>query len=232
MHIQFKGKNITNLAEWKNFIFVGKKEKHWKAGRSAYSLADFIINHNGLKEIEKILSSVILEPFVFDKVYPEYETRFDKCGHGREHDLAIWGRTNSGKRVFIGIESKVDETFGDTIGEAYIKAKTIELNGKKTNAPNRIEKLLKATFHTISKSDFNLRYQLLFSTASILCMDADIHIFLILVFKTNLYNTDLGKENKKDLKGFLKRLNVRVISNDVYTGTIDKKELIIIYKEI
>lgn len=232
MEIQFKGEKITNLEKWKDAFFSGKKEKHWKEDRSAYSLADFILNKKGINMIKEIVSSIVKEEVNISFIQPEFESRFDKYGHGREHDLAILGSTFAGKKVFIGVESKVDEKFGDTIGKAYLRAKAKELNGEKTNAPKRIERLLETSFDTIKESDFNLRYQLLFSTAGTLCEEADIHIFLILVFKTDLYNPEIGNKNHKDLIAFLRRINAKEKNKGYYTASINNKELHIIYKEI
>ena len=232
MKIHCRNRDIKTLEQWKEIVFTGKKEKHWKEGRSAYALADFVLNKYGLSVVKQMVSSVINEGFEFTSAIPEYEARFDKYGHGREHDLGIFGCTVTGKNLFIGVESKVDESFGSTIGAAYVKAKTKELNGKKTNAPKRIERLLETTFSNVLESDFGLRYQLLFSSAGTLCIDADIHVFLILVFKTNLYDPELGSNNKKDLMAFLKRIKAQEMNRDHYTSLINDKELHVIYKEI
>jgi hypothetical protein len=232
MNIEFNGKAITNIKEWKNTVFIGKKEKHWQPGRSAHSLADFIINRGGVQQITDMVTLIINETFVLEKGIPEYEARFDSYGHGREHDLAIWGTAKSGKKIFIGIEAKVDESFGDTIAFAYLKAKAKELNGEPTNAPQRIEKLLKFNFTHISDRDFELRYQLLFSTAGTLCVEADIHILLILVFKTNDYKKDKGTVNYKDLENFLKKADAVKTGKDIYQLTKNHKLLTLVYKEM
>jgi len=232
MRIEFKGNTISNLAEWQNFVFSGKKTKHWKKERSAYSLADFIINNSGEQKIVELVADQINENFTLDIAHPEYEARFDKYGHGREHDLAIFGKTDSGKKIFIGVEAKVDESFGDTIASAYHKAKAKELNELPTNAPIRIEKLLNFNFKLIKASDFDLRYQLLFSTAGTLCIDADIHILLILVFKTNDYNVKKGDKNYKYLEAFLKKSEAIQITDNIYELNMDNKILTVIYKEV
>lgn len=232
MILEYKENLISNLSDWENYVFTGKKKKHWKEGRSAYSLADFIINNNGIKQIQHILSPVIKEDFVLDKASPEFEARFDNYGHGREHDLAIWGKTNSGKKLFVGIEAKVDESFGDTIATAYNKAQAKINRGENTNAHMRIKELLEYNFDNVFEEDYKLRYQLLFSTAGTLCIEADIYIMLILVFKTNDYDKENGAKNYSDLEGFLKKANAKDKGNNSYQLTINKKELTIVYKEI
>jgi len=232
MRIEFKGNTISNLEEWKNLVFSGKKARHWQEGRSAFSLADFITNNNGEQKIIELLAAQINGNFTLDLGHPEYEVSFDKYGHGREHDLGVFGKTDTGKKIFIGIEAKVDESFGDTIASAYHKAKAKELNEESTNAPKRIEELLKFNFKTIKQSDFKLRYQLLYSTAGTLCIEADIHILLILVFKTEDYNTKKGAKNYKDLQAFLKRIEANKIDINTYKLKMNNKVLTVIYNEV
>lgn len=232
MRIEFKGNAISNLAEWENYAFSGKKALHWKEDRSAFSLADFIINKNGKQKIIELVADQINEKFTLDLAHPEYEARFDAYGHGREHDLGIFGKTESGRKFFIGVEAKVDESFGSTIASAYHTAKAKELNQISTNAPIRIEELLKFNFKTVKPGDFNLKYQFLFSTAGTLCITVDIHILLILVFKTEVYDKKKGAANYKDLQAFLKRTEANKIDKNTYKLNIDNKDLTLIYKEV
>lgn len=232
MEVQFKGHTISSLSEWERVVFTGKKKIHWKKGRSAYSLADFVINKNGVKEIEKIIATIIEEDFSLTEASPEFEARFDKYGHGREHDLAIWGKTETNKKLFVGVEAKVDESFGDTIASALKKANAKIQRGENSNAPKRIEELLQFNFNTIEEQDYQLRYQLLFSTAGTLCIEADIHIILILVFKTNDYDKDKGSKNYNDLVNFLKKTDAKTLGKNTYQLNKANKELTLIYIEI
>jgi hypothetical protein len=232
MRIEFKGNAISNLGDWERFVFSSRKARHWKVGRSAFSLADFIINNDGEQKIIELVSAQINENFTLDLAHPEYEARFDKYDHGREHDLGMFGKTITGKKIFIGVEAKVDESFGGTIAAAYQAAKTKELNNVSTNAPKRIEELLKFNFKTIKVSDFKLSYQLLFSTAGTLCIDADIHILLILVFKTAAYDNKKGAANYKNLLAFLQRAEADKIADNTYQLNMNNKDLTIIYKEV
>ena len=234
MKIEYKGKSITNLCEWETEIFSGAKKKHWKDGRSAKSIADFILNKKGEQYIKDEVSKVISEDVTLKVAYPEFEVKFDKFGHGREHDLAILGKTKSGKQIFIGLEAKVDEPFGETIADAYINAKTSELNGNNTNAPKRIEELLKRIFGIIKKSYFQLRYQLLYSTVGTLGADADIHIFFVLVFNyTKQSDAVKIKNNHTDYIRFFTKLGAKNYPNSSnFETTIEGKKLISIYKKI
>lgn len=237
-----KGNVINNLSEWENYFFKSnKKKKHWKDGRSAKSIADFMINKNGKQIIIDLISSILSEKVTFEKAIPEFEVRFDNYGHGREHDLGLFGKTDSNKRVFVGVEAKVDESFNETISDIYIKAKSKELNGKSTNAPKRIEELIKRNFINVTPDTFNLRYQLLYSTvgtldAKVNCEKADISILLIIVFKTKLYDELKGAENYKDYIQFIKALNSERINNsqniDLHRLRIEDNEMYSIYMNI
>ena len=100
MKIEYKGKFITNFSDWKQFITSGKEKKHWKEGRSACSLTDYITNNNGEAFINKEVSKVIGEHLTFELAYPEYVVKFDTYRGGRVHDLGIYGKTATGKTVF------------------------------------------------------------------------------------------------------------------------------------
>lgn len=73
-------------------------------------------------------------------------TKFDDYGKGRTHDLGIYGKTVSGKRIFIGVEAKVNETFGGTVQSAYDKVAYLKSVGKNSNLDARIEGLKKKYF--------------------------------------------------------------------------------------
>jgi hypothetical protein len=228
---------IENIKDWENYIFKAtKKEKHWKVGRSAYSIADFMMNKDGEKILKDLISDLLSEEVVFEKAIPELEVRFDKYGHGREHDLGIYGNTITGKKIFIGIESKVDESFNEKISEVYLKAKSKELSGVSTNTPQRIEELLKRNFQKITPDKFELRYQLLYSTISTIAVDSDISILLIIVFKTHEYDEIKGIENYKDYIQFIKESKSNEIKCkyglDAHEIELEEKKLYSIYMNI
>lgn len=232
-----KGNEIKNINDWHSFIFASStKKSHWKDGRSAKSLAEFMMNENGETFIKKVVSELLKENILLEDAIPEFEMRFDNYRHGREHDLAIWGTTDSKKKVFIGVEAKVDERFNKTISEAYISAKVEELNGKATDAPKRIEELLKRHFKEIKPEYFKLRYQLFYATAGTLAEKADISIMLIIVFQTNLCNKVIAIENHKDYIQFIDSINSKRIDSttdvDIHELTIGDKALYSVYVNI
>jgi hypothetical protein len=230
-------KVVKNINEWKEiFLKNPNKKNHWKEGRSAYELANFMLTKNGENIVKKFLEEILTEKIVFSNGYIEFEVKFDKYNHGREHDLGIWGKTNNGKTIFVGIEAKVDEPLNETIKEVYIKNKVKELNGEKTNTLKRIENLLKRNFKYISEKQFEIRYQLIYSTAGTIDASenkklSDISIFLIIVFKSKSYDIIKGETNYNDFQYFIKEINARKIlkkkGQEMYKTNIDGRDLYI-----
>ncbi|MFP3366916.1 hypothetical protein R0J93_25060, partial [Pseudoalteromonas sp. SIMBA_148] len=67
MKVEFKSNNITSLTDWKENVFVGKKDKHWAVGRGSYSLAVFVMNKNGFKKRNEYVNAVIGTKAIFEK---------------------------------------------------------------------------------------------------------------------------------------------------------------------
>ena len=145
-------------------------------------------------------------------IVPEYEQRFDQYGRGRIHDLGIFGTAADGRSVFIGVEAKVDESFGPTVRDAYLKAKAKQIAGESTNAPERIEKLLAMHFGEPDKSMFDIRYQLLYATAGTLAVNADISVLYVVVFKTPLYDESIGADNYRDYVHFVNKVGAESVA--------------------
>lgn len=231
------GEEINSLEDWAKIFDTPQRKKHWKAGRSAHSIADFIINRSGEKRIAKLLERVVPEEVVLEKAIPEFEVRFDQYGRGRVHDLGVFGTTQSGKSIFIGIESKVDESFNRTVSEVYLEAKAKQIAGETTNAPARIEDLIRRNFHNIDPSVFELRYQLLYATAGTVAVDRDLCVLLILVFKTHLYDELKALDNYRDYLQFIALADSSEILTDegqtvAHRISVGGKELLSIYENI
>ncbi len=234
MKYSYQNQSIVTIQDWEDIVYKRTgKSKDWKQFRSAYSIAEYMLLGSGETDISGLVSKAVGETVVLNQAIPELEVRFDKFGKGRFHDLGIHGTTLSGRSVFIGIESKVDETFGPTIGEAYLGAKSKSLSGIPTKAPERIENLLGNHFQKIHPSTFNLRYQLLYSTVGTLALGADISVLLVIVFKTPLYRKDLGILNHQDYLKFFQSLNGLKLSGlDGYKVVIGGKSLFGLHCEV
>ena len=208
------GTEIRSLGDWKKIYDTPRQAHQWKEHRSAYSVAEFIINRNGAQRLQARVSSVLREAVGFERAVPEHEIRFDEYGRGRVHDLAIYGRTDSGKNVFVGVEAKVDETFGPPVRDAYLAAKARKIVGEATNAPERIEKLLGLHFSTPEVSMFDIRYQLLYATAGTLAANADLSVLYVVVFKTPLFDETIGAANYRDYVDFVDKVGGRRLALD------------------
>lgn len=201
-----KGTEIQGLDDWKKLYDNPPQLHQWKEHRSAYSVADFMLNKNGAARLTARVSSVLKEEVTFDRAIPEYEIRFDEYGRGRVHDLALFGRASSRKSLFVGVEAKVDETFGASVHDAYLAARARKIVGEATNAPERIEKLLALHFSSPDVSMFDIRYQLLYATAGTLAANADVSILYVVVFRTPLFDEAIGAENYRDYLAFVNKV--------------------------
>lgn len=130
-----KGQTIETMAEWKRLYDSPRTKHQWKEHRSAYSVAEFILNRNGAEALRARVSDAIGETVQFERNTPEMEVRFDQFGRGRMHDLGISGKSASGKSVFVGVEAKVDEPFGAPVGESTWERR---LGARRTRQPMRL----------------------------------------------------------------------------------------------
>ena len=123
-----RGKEISNLDQWRSRVFGRpSKVRHWKRGRSAYSLAEFILNRRrGAAYLENRLSSVLSRHVKLEHATPEYLAKFDSYrGNPSNLDLGITGHVGwlaLRQSLFVGVEAKVDESFGSTVSSRYASA--------------------------------------------------------------------------------------------------------------
>ncbi len=220
MEIFYKKENIKTIEDLK------KLTPRWEYGKSAASIGEFIFEHNGIQHITKIANEILSEInkgvsiSIFEKAEFEHETRFDNFGQGRIHDLALYGETTNNKRIFIGIEAKVNEQFDSRdIQHAYLSGLLRRVNGNNSNLPDRVENLImrnnfrqKTKSAGFTKEQLSLKYQLLYSTA---VEDADLCILLILVFKTPLYLEGNGAANYLNYLAFMNAITSNKISSNM-----------------
>lgn len=200
------GKVLRNIDDWAKLYETPQISHQWKKGRSAYSIAEFILNRDGLEHIGGRASEVLGTALTIEKAVPEFEVRFDEYGRGRVHDVGIYAKTQDGETVFIGVEAKVDESFGGAVLDSYLDAKAKQICGVATNAPQRIEKLLSRHFFEPSRGMFDIRYQLLYATIGTIAVRADYSILYVLVFRTDLYNETKSAENYRDYVYFMEKV--------------------------
>ena len=211
--VDSRSQRISNLDQWRSRIFDGtSKARHWKKGRSAFSLAEFIMGHRkGASYLEKRISSVLSRHVTLELATPEFLARFDSYpGNPSNLDLGITGhvgRLALKQSLFVGLAAKVDETFGSTVGSRYSSAMKIRKAGKSTNAPERVKGLLSNYFSAKGSPDSSrfadIRYQLLTGAAGTLAAPGKISVFYILVFRTSLYDERKGLANRRDYERFI-----------------------------
>lgn len=224
-------KEINSVTDWINSFQTSTKNEK---GHSALSLAEFCKKQDFEKQVKAWLNPIITtNDYNLLTAQPEKSSRFDTYSKQRIHDLAINGCTDDGRTIFIGVEAKVNETYNSTLSKVYHKAKEDLKHGKKTNIPQRIEKLISDLFPKIT-IESPVRYQLLYAIAGTLCENCDYNVLLFLTFKTNIYNENAAKRNKNDLKAVLKYINYETVSDtdSYYICHFGERNLFIIEKTI
>lgn len=197
----------NSMDAWRDLFCEIDSAKHWKEGRSAQSLAKFILERNGEREIKAAVNSVLYNDNVdvLTDAVIECNCSFDRYPTPRRQDMGIWGKTVAGKRFFIGLEAKVDESFGPTVNEAIIEAVAYRDQHPKSKRVDRITELCRS-FGVAADEASKFRYQLFHYTAGTANVPGiDIHIMLTLVFKTSMYNEGKGTQNKLDYDNFIAR---------------------------
>lgn len=236
MKIESKdGKPINTFEDWASLYDTPQQSHQWKEHRSAYSVADFVLNHNGGQHLQQRVGKVLGESVSFERIVPEYEQRFDQYGRGRVHDLGIFGQLDDGRSVFVGVEAKVDESFGATVHDSYLQSKANQITGTSTKAPERIEQLLAMHFSVPDVSMFDVRYQLLYATAGTLAANADISLLYVVVFKTPLYDESIGANNYRDYIHFVNKVGGQPLALDdkgaiAHEVVLDDRRLVCIHE--
>ncbi len=231
-----KGNDIATLEQWSESV----RRSHWRPGRSAYSLAEFIMNRNGAAHLESRISSVLSQPIRLEQGTPEYAARFDRYRGPARLDIGISGQTGSGESLFVGVEAKVDESFGsETVCERYQEAiKTLNSNPR-SKASDRVRGLLSRYFADTDEpceSRFaDVRYQLLTATAGTVAVQMDVSVFYVTVFKTHEYDEEDGKANQLDYDNFMNLTGGECLMQGdkgclAHELTLDGRSLICIYE--
>ena len=203
--VDSRGSQISTLDQWRPHV----RREHWRKGRSAYSLADFILNRDGATRIERSISSVLSQSVSLDQGTPEYAARFDRYGGPARLDMGITGRTGAGSSLFVGLEAKVDEPFGtETVCERFRKATEYLKSNPRSNAPARVTELLSRYFgvagNPCESRLAEVGYQLLTGSAGTVAQRRDVPVFFIAVFRTNEFDERKGNDNRRDYENFVR----------------------------
>ena len=234
--VDSKGDPIRTMDQWKPIV----RRSHWKEGRSAYSLADFILNRNGAAHLESRVSSVLEQAVRLEHGKPEYAAKFDQYRGPARLDIGIFGQTSSGHSLFVGVEAKVDEPFGsETVCEKYQEAIEYLIKNPRSKAADRVKELLSrylADTDEPCESKFaHVGYQLLTATAGTVATQSDLSIFCVTVFKTREYDEERGKGNQLDYERFVSLAGGKCLMQDdegcaAHELTLDGRQLICIYE--
>ena len=250
------GRELNTLSEWE----VGFKEvdkEHWKVGYSAHSLAAFFTSGKGFAWLDELSEALFGESIVWNDAIIEHASKLDGYkGKQRMQDMALWSTLSSGESIFVGIEAKVLESFGNSLREEYDDAKEYQKKNKNSKRPNRVKETTDFLFKGRTPYDeeiCNLRYQLMYYfRASILEASTykkskialkerkdrvDIVVLPILVFETEHYKTDVekGNLNKADYEIFCKTLGLckEIIGGkEFWVGEIDGRKIYSLYENI
>jgi len=201
---------ISTIEEWFEKCPPQRGRLQWQDGRSAKETAKHWIN--GIPQPFKDLLKGY--KFEFQLCSPEYVSEFDNLrGNGRNHDLLILALDPDENRIVISVESKVDESFGQTVGDYQNDIKKKKDKNVPTQADIRISNLKTAMMSSITDSEFiKVRYQLLTVVAGTLSeakkQKANSAIFVVQTFITNGLDQNKHQINQADLDLF-----VNLISN-------------------
>ena len=214
---------ITTVEEWYQFAPPKAKGKHWKDGRSAKSLAQFMTDKNQVKKLEDILVELEYNTNGVISCTPEANTVLPCKGNGRNHDLLMIGED-----FVVGIEAKVSEPFGEEISTELIEASD--------NKKGRIDKLANELFGckiNEVKDGLELRYQLLTGVYGTL-LEAENNkkskaLFLVIVFTDGITREDENAVNRNndDFKNFCQQIGLSAEG-----GTICKSNVALTIKKV
>jgi len=147
MKIEIIKKNRIQTAKDWLYYAPPRKADHWKDGRSAKLLAEYVTNESFLTDVETWIQEFQFAKSSVLTCEPEAVTSLPGSGNGRNHDLLI-----EGKDFVIGIEAKVSESLGNLIKDEY--------NNGTQNKRYRIEQLLELLGLPLGVME-DCRYQLL-----------------------------------------------------------------------
>jgi len=206
-----EGRPIRTLEDWYAFAPPKKPVLHWRDGRSAKECAKAWLRGGvpGVPgEILEVLNAHPLTAgFVGVSAVPEATIQFDNVpGEHRNADMLLVGEAQ-GKKVVVTIEAKVDEAFGPVVGEYYD-----DHPRPRSRVQDRIDGLVSAMFgRGLDEEVRALRYQLLHGTAATLVAagteGAEVAVFLVHVFKTQLCDPVKAERNRADWTRFVEFLD-------------------------
>ena len=192
------GRRIETLEDWYEHAPPFTPNLHWKDGKSAKELANYVLLHDG---IHKLLENLGISYNGALLCYPEHVTGLPGKGNGRNHDLLIVSENGN---ILIGVEAKTDESFG-----RYCK----DIKNPSENKKHRLMAMKELVFKNKDFDYPELRYQLLTAAAGTILeakQRGSKQIYLVvLTFEKRgyMYNETQMRRNKADYDSFKKALS-------------------------
>ena len=213
--MQFSRPDGTPIKRWEDWTRP-KRPEHWKAGRSAMELAKAWFRDGALavpEEFKAVLASHSrFSDLTIEQGVPELVTPLPQRGEGRNHDLALVGKTPS-ERVTICVEAKADEPFGaQTVKEYLGSALRRRADGERTNVPERIVSLLAMLGRDVDRLEYppwqGVPYQLLTAICGTLIQarrdDASCAVLTVHEFRTRYTSDETQAGNHRELLAFFR----------------------------
>ena len=198
------GDRITSWVEWEETYH--DIPRHYVADRDGDSVGEFIKECGGDKILADRAAMLLKEPVFVQESTPGLDVPFGSYGGSRHHDLAIYGRgEDSGKSVFIGVETRFDEPFGDSVQDVHDSAMAQRAAGVATDTPDRLDELLGRYFKTRPDAETlsKMNDQLLSAVAGTLEVGAALSVLYIIVFRTPRHESKVLEQNHRDFRTFM-----------------------------
>lgn len=194
-----------NGTDWQRLL--GKPKLHWKMGRSAMSAAAcWEANPNLPQDIMRILEESN-DPALADlellAAIPEWEVDLPGGKRPSQTDILAIAR-NGNNLVILGIEAKVDETFGPTIGEKRAEPSA--------GQSERIAYLEKELGRVMPLPD-TVRYQLLHRSVSALLTARAFHAPVAVMLVHSFCPASTWRD---DFSAFCTELSCRELTADLF----------------
>jgi len=219
-----KETEILSIEEWCKECPPKNKVKQWVDGRSAMETAKFWTSlekqSDFLAFMRKKESSI-----AFDYAIPELANKFDDYRSPRKTDLCLFGNQED-ERIFISIEGKADESFGEYIDKEWISSIFEKI--KKVHS-RKLDRIINLYQRFGAKADFlNLRYQLTYWLAGAIeeAIGNEIKkVYLIVqVFESGKTEEKKIKKNEQDFNNFINFISkskIDIIERNEIIGPIN-----------
>jgi hypothetical protein len=204
----------TKPEDWA--VFLADRNKQWKDGYSAKSLAESWQNANDLpSKIKSVLLKTLDGKFSDLEMLigiPEYKVNLPGGNRASQNDLFVLARTDQ-EMVSIMVEGKVTESFGQLVEDWREDAS----GGKKV----RLDSLC-CLLHLDQRVIGKIRYQILHRTASAILTANRYHCKIAMVL---VHSFDQNNASFNDYTEFLKLYNLEAqldnIVGPVSLGEVD-----------